>query len=202
MGRTIGNQYGRTIDPVQVTILIIGVVLAFFWGALSRRIENDGIQNVLILFLKAILALTLLAISVMILYSFYQFIWNAVYRRFRRRKAYRVFREHPSGIDRICKRSGNTIEFAASDKIEERRDITEEFWRDILGTDYRTSFVSNESTLDSWEHYVPGGRDSVIQKVKNRFGVDISGYYDEPIVKVLDHIESHRTQNLQDPAPP
>ena len=30
----------------------------------------------------------------------------------------------------------------------------------------------------------------VIQKVKKRFGVDISGCYDEPIFKVLDHIES------------
>jgi hypothetical protein len=44
--------------------------------------------------------------------------------------------------------------------------------------------------LDSWEHYVPGGRDDVIQKVKKKFGVDISGCYDEPIFKVLDHIES------------
>jgi hypothetical protein len=202
MGRIIANQDGRTINPVQVTISIIGVVLAFICGALSRRIESDGIQNVLILFLKTILALTLLVITVMILYYFYKFLFNAIYWRFHRRKAIRVFREHPSGIDRICRRSGNTIEFAASDKIENRREIIEEFWRDILGTDYRTSFVSNESTLDSWEHYVPGGRENVIQKVKNRFGVDISGYYDEPIIKVLDHIESHRTQNLQDPAPP
>ena len=196
MRRIIGNQYGRTNDPVLVTTAIIGFVLALIWGALSRRIESDGLQNVLILYMKTILALALLVVTVIVLCYFFLFLFDVVHRIFRRRKSNHGFRDHPSGVDRICKRAGNTIEFAASDKIEERRGIIEEFWRDILGTDYRTSFVSNESTLDSWEHYVPGGRENVIQKVKKKFGVDISGYYDEPIVKVLDHIESHRIQDI------
>jgi hypothetical protein len=54
----------------------------------------------------------------MILWYFCQFLLNAIRQRFRRRKAYHVFQEHPSGIDRICRRSGKTKDFAASDKIE------------------------------------------------------------------------------------
>ncbi len=50
-----------------------------------------------------------------------------------------------------------------------------------------TSFVSNESRLSSWEHYV-GGREQLIARVWEQYGVDISPFYNDPIPDVLTHI--------------
>lgn len=79
------------------------------------------------------------------------------------------------------------IEFAPNDEIEELRPFVDEFWQLIFRTSYNTSFVSNESTLDAWEHYV-GDREAVIKQVQWFYGVDIRPYYDEPIPKVLRNI--------------
>ena len=76
------------------------------------------------------------------------------------------------------------IEFAPNDEIEKLRPFVDEFWRLIFGTSYETSFVSNESILDAWEHYV-GDREAVIKQVQWFYGVDITPYYDEPIPNVL-----------------
>jgi predicted RNase H-like HicB family nuclease len=76
--------------------------------------------------------------------------------------------------------------FAPNDQIEQFRPLVDDFWERILGTSYSTSFVSNESTLEVWEHmYVPGGRQELIARVKAIYGVDITGYYDRPIPIVL-----------------
>jgi len=80
--------------------------------------------------------------------------------------------------------SAKRISFAPSDKVEALRPFINDFWSTILETSYTTSFVSNESTLDSWEHYV-GGREALISRVQQVYGVDITPYYDEPIPSVL-----------------
>jgi hypothetical protein len=49
------------------------------------------------------------------------------------------------------------------------------------GHDRRTS---RSSLLASWQHYV-GGRDALIDRVRQVYGVDITPYYDEPIPIVL-----------------
>ena len=76
MRRILHNQCGRTINPAQVTILIVGVIVAFLWGSLSGRVESEGIQNILILCIKTVLAVALLAITVMVLYYFGQFLFD------------------------------------------------------------------------------------------------------------------------------
>lgn len=84
--------------------------------------------------------------------------------------------------------------FAPNDRIEALRPFVDEFWSEILGTSYATSFVSNESRLSTWAgHYLPGGRTELIQKVKTKYGVDISPYYDEPIPVVLRRIQDEST---------
>jgi hypothetical protein len=75
--------------------------------------------------------------------------------------------------------------FAPDDEIQALRPLVEDFWREILGTSYGTSFVSNDSRLESWEHYCVGGRTEIIHRVQTRYGVDISGVYDEAIPIVL-----------------
>jgi predicted RNase H-like HicB family nuclease len=79
-------------------------------------------------------------------------------------------------------------QFAPNDQIEALRPLVDEFWSEILGTSYATSFVSNISRFSSWDHYLSGGRSELIQKVKEKYGVDISAYYDEPIPVVLRRI--------------
>ena len=77
------------------------------------------------------------------------------------------------------------VTFAANDQIEQLRPFVDEFWSLILRTSYDTSFVSNESTFDSWEHYVDGGKDALIKRIKWFYGVDISAYYEQPVPCVL-----------------
>ncbi len=78
--------------------------------------------------------------------------------------------------------------FASNDQIAALRPLVDEFWSEILGTSYATSFVSNESRLSTWDHYLSGGRAELIRKVKEKYGVDISSCYDEPIPAVLQRI--------------
>lgn len=78
--------------------------------------------------------------------------------------------------------------FASNDQVEALRPLVDEFWSEILGTSYATSFVSNESQLISWDHYVSGGRPELIRRVKEKYGVDISACYDEPIPAILRRI--------------
>ena len=80
--------------------------------------------------------------------------------------------------------SAERIQLAPYDEIEALRPFVDEFWSTILETSYSTSFVSNESTLDAWEHYV-GGRAALIDRVRRVYGVDITPYYDEPVPSVL-----------------
>ena len=65
-----------------------------------------------------------------------------------------------------------------------------EFWEKVLGTSYKLSFVSNESVLTTWEHYV-GGREELKSRVKDVYGVKIDDVYDLPIPDVLQYIETH-----------
>jgi len=78
--------------------------------------------------------------------------------------------------------------FAPNEQIEALRPLVDEFWSEILGTSYTASFVSNESQFSSWEHCLPGGRTELIQKVKDKYGVDITPCYDESIPVVLRRI--------------
>lgn len=80
------------------------------------------------------------------------------------------------------------IGFAPDDKIRELGFVVIDFWEKILGTSRDTSFISNGSRLSSWQHYC-GGREFVIRKVFERYGVDISSYYDEPIPIILKRIK-------------
>lgn len=92
-------------------------------------------------------------------------------------------------------------QFAPNDEMESLRPFVDEFWSDILGTSYSTSFVSNGSLLSSWEHYLSGGRDELIKKVKDKYRVDISEYYYEPIPVVLTHIKDRSANSRNQPGP-
>jgi predicted RNase H-like HicB family nuclease len=82
------------------------------------------------------------------------------------------------------------IKFAPNDQIEALRPLVDYFWADVLGTSYSQSYVSNESKLEDWEHYVSGGRTEIISRIVERFGIDISDCYGESVVNVLRKIDS------------
>ena len=82
------------------------------------------------------------------------------------------------------------ITFASNEKIENLRPFIEEFWDKILRISYSTSFVSDESLFRDWEHYLDSENQTIIEKVKNFYGVDIESIYNEPIHKVLTEIKN------------
>ena len=84
------------------------------------------------------------------------------------------------------------ITFASNEKIENLRPFIEDFWDKILGTSYSTSFVTDESLLRDWEHYLASENLTIIEKVKNIYGFDIESIYNEPIHKVLTEIKKFR----------
>jgi hypothetical protein len=77
------------------------------------------------------------------------------------------------------------ITFAKDDKIKALEPLVADFWQAILGTSYYTSFVSNDSRLREWEHYLTNGKSEIIEKVKTKYKVDIEPIYDKPIWQVL-----------------
>jgi hypothetical protein len=81
--------------------------------------------------------------------------------------------------------------FAKDDEIRSLALVVDEFWREIFNTSYATSFVSDESTLASWEHYCQGGRQEIIGRVKRYYGTDISDIYDLPIPHVLRSLKAN-----------
>lgn len=81
------------------------------------------------------------------------------------------------------------VSFVANDKIESLRPFIDEFWDKILGTSYLTSFVSNESYFDSWDHYLKGGSNELIEKIKSEYGIDVRELYHLPIHEVLTAIK-------------
>ena len=110
----------------------------------------------------------------------------------RRLYAYRVERMRRAGEHLPAPGERARARFAPNERVEALRPFVEEFWRDVLGTSYATSYVSDESTLDAWEHYA-GGRDALIARVLERYGVDISGFYREPIPMVLARVRDAAT---------
>lgn len=82
-----------------------------------------------------------------------------------------------------------SVKFAPDNEIRSMAPEVEDFWEHILHTPYRTSFVSNESTLASWEQYC-GGRVEVIRRVKERYGTDITEFYDLPVPQLLMRINN------------
>lgn len=81
------------------------------------------------------------------------------------------------------------ITFAKDDKIKAMETVVADFWSSILGTSYYTSFISNDSQLQDWEHYLPNGKTELIEKVYAKYKVDITSFYDKPIWQVLTKIK-------------
>jgi len=101
--------------------------------------------------------------------------------------------ERLRAVDRPIPKPGSgkaTFTFAANEKIQNLRPFIDEFWQKILGTSFSSSLISNESDLTSWEHYLTGGKNELIEKVKNEYGIDIKKIYDLPIHEVLATIKN------------
>jgi len=78
--------------------------------------------------------------------------------------------------------------FASTERMEKLAVPAAHFLENVLGTSYATSFVSDESMLCDWEHYV-GDRQAVIDRTSSVYDVDISAVYDKPIADVLEYIK-------------
>ncbi len=89
------------------------------------------------------------------------------------------------------------LTFAESANVNSLRPFIDEFWEQILNTSYLHSFVSGESRFSAWEHYLTGGKDTLIRKVKEEYGVDIEPIYERPIFEILNFviINSNKRRN-------
>jgi hypothetical protein len=85
--------------------------------------------------------------------------------------------------------------FASNERLQTMETLLSDFWDRILGVSLVSSFVSDKSTLDSWEHYV-GGRENLIQRVRDNYGVDIAPVYEMLLPDVLIYI-SERASNTR-----
>lgn len=78
--------------------------------------------------------------------------------------------------------------FASTERMDKLAVPAAHFLKNVLGTSYATSFVSDESMLRDWEHYL-GDRQEVIDRTIAVYGVDIGLVYDKPIADVLQYIK-------------
>ena len=85
------------------------------------------------------------------------------------------------------------ITFAANNEIEKLRPFIDDFWKNIFNTFYTISFVSNESLFNAWEHYLQGGKEELIEKVKRKYNYDITEIYEKPIHQILTKIKNHKS---------
>lgn len=83
------------------------------------------------------------------------------------------------------------ITFAANNEIEKLRPFIDDFWKNILKTSFKTSFVSNKSLFDAWEHYLKGGKQELIEEVRRQYNYDITEIYEKPIYQILTKIKNH-----------
>jgi len=79
--------------------------------------------------------------------------------------------------------------FASTERMSKLAVQASHFLENVLGTSYATSFVSDESMLCDWEHYI-GDRQDVIDRTMVVYGVDISEMYDKTIADVLEHLKN------------
>jgi hypothetical protein len=115
-----------------------------------------------------------------------------------RRSLERVFNERVSRMARAGEAipapgSGRAkARFASTRQIEALGPFVDQFWSGVLGSRGDFKFISDETTLSEWENTIPGGRDEVIRRTYQRYGFDISPYYDGRAWEVLKRIKDAR----------
>jgi hypothetical protein len=82
------------------------------------------------------------------------------------------------------------VTFASNEKTEELRPFIDDFWNRILGTSYETSFVSDQSLLSDWEHYLDEQNNTIPEKILKIYGIDITDIYSEPVHIVLSKVRA------------
>jgi predicted RNase H-like HicB family nuclease len=89
------------------------------------------------------------------------------------------------------------VKFAMTDIIESYDDIAVEFFKNVIGLNYYSCFVSDQSSLTDFE--TMNGVDNVdefkiktITRTKEFYGVDISDTYDKYLVDVFEQIKRKR----------
>jgi hypothetical protein len=84
--------------------------------------------------------------------------------------------------------TGLPIVFAASVEAESYTVIAAEFFKKILGMDYRDCFITNESSL--WDFHMEDSNDHLNRKIQEVYRVDVSNIEDAKLVKIFEHIIS------------
>lgn len=82
------------------------------------------------------------------------------------------------------------IEFALSNRVYARPELTDDFIQRVLGLDW--AFVSDESSL--WDFHNDETNYVLNAKIKEIYGVDVSDLESGNLGEILDRIAAHQTQ--------
>jgi hypothetical protein len=84
--------------------------------------------------------------------------------------------------------AGLPIEFASAEQVSRYDDIAEDFFRRVLGMDYRDCWISDESSL--WDFHGEESNEHLHEKVWEAYRVDVSSIENGNLVKIFERIEN------------
>ena len=87
------------------------------------------------------------------------------------------------------------IKFWPNDKISTLRPFVDEFWEKVMGQNYISTFISDESIFLDFEDEKFITKEKILERTLNLYDVDISHIYDSPIYNILFHILNKKNQN-------
>jgi len=79
------------------------------------------------------------------------------------------------------------LQFAASERVGQHPELAKDFIKRVLGLDW--ACISDESSL--WDFHGEETNDSVIERIRHVYGVDVSDVYDGNLAKIFDRISKH-----------
>ena len=100
-------------------------LLALVLGIIARFVANERILKVVLVLLVTVSVLALLCIAGIVVTYLYQMAYGAILRRFGDREDYRLLKDPPVDIRRLCHPSGKNLEFSSSEEIETHRNAIE-----------------------------------------------------------------------------
>jgi hypothetical protein len=83
-------------------------------------------------------------------------------------------------------RRGDRPRYGKTSGIESYQDLAMEFASKVLGLDYNAVFISDRSLLEDFDL----DSRTIVDRVKDFYGADISRYLDRPILEILEFLSA------------
>jgi hypothetical protein len=94
-------------------------------------------------------------------------------------------------MPRPGKRVPIDVQFATTIRIDANRDLADQFIHEVLG--YEWAFISDESNL--WDFTSEDSLDPYYLKIRNLYGIDVSGLESGSLAEILETIARSRRES-------